>query len=111
MSYIKVINSTEHFVNGRAFRVVCNLSFGTYNTATAMEEAIRELYNIGVLVVSAAGNEDLGACRVTPGKLIHNIVKPVHRNDMSAIAILKYFQLFKIDCINTMRKHFFIFIL
>ncbi|HEU4885285.1 MAG TPA: S8 family serine peptidase [Longimicrobium sp.] len=62
-----VIAGMDWVANNRILPAVANMSLGG-GASTAIDDAINRMYNRGVTVVVAAGNENQNACNVSPSR-------------------------------------------
>jgi subtilisin family serine protease len=62
-----VIAGMDWVANNRVLPAVANMSLGG-GASTAIDDAINRMYNAGVVVVVAAGNENQNACNVSPSR-------------------------------------------
>jgi len=67
-----VIAGMDWVANNRVLPAVANMSLGG-GASTATDDAVNRMYNRGVTVVVAAGNENQNACNVSPARAANAI--------------------------------------
>jgi subtilisin family serine protease len=67
-----VIAGMDWVANNRILPAVANMSLGG-GASTAIDDAINRMYNAGVTVVVAAGNENQNACNTSPARAANAI--------------------------------------